>query len=107
MNDALIWNFPAKIFALAMLLVVLFEEDGAAGIGDECSRGRKANVSGAILNIYKTAKKRGVTGHVASFLMDSSIVNSTNGFMRKKLWKMFLNETTTMTSERDLGSTAA
>jgi hypothetical protein len=39
--------------------------------------------------------------------MDSSIVNSTNGFMRKKLWKMFLNETTTMTLEQDLESAAA
>jgi hypothetical protein len=78
-KDALVRNFPAKILALAVLLEMLFEENGAAGIGDECSGGRKANVSGAILNIYKTAKKRGVTGHRASFLTDSSIVNSTNG----------------------------
>jgi hypothetical protein len=89
----LIGNFPAKIFALAVLLVMLLEENGAAGIGDECSGGRKANISGAILDIHETAKKRGITGHETSFLMDGSIVNSTNGFMRKELWKTFLNET--------------
>jgi hypothetical protein len=36
--------------------------------------------------------------------VDGSIVNSTKGFVRKKLWKMFLNETTAMTLEAKLSS---
>src|SRR5262245_12621124 len=34
-NDALVGNFPAEIFLLAALLVMLLEEDGTPGIGDE------------------------------------------------------------------------
>jgi len=66
-NDALVGNFPAKIFGLAMLLVVLLEEDGAARITNERAGSRKANIPGAILNIYKAAKKSRITGHEASF----------------------------------------
>jgi hypothetical protein len=39
--------------------------------------------------------------------MDGSIVNSTKGFMRKILWKTFLNETTAMTLEAKSSSAIA
>ena len=87
-HDALVGNFPAEIFLLAALLVMLFEEDGAARIGHESSGGRKANVSGAVLDFNGTAKEGRVTGHTASVRRDSSMVNSTNGFIRKTLWKI-------------------
>ena len=87
-NNALVGNFPAKVFLLAALLVMLFEEDGASGICDERAGGWKADVSGAVLNIHSTAKKGRVTCHVASVQTDSSMVNSTNDFMRRILWKI-------------------
>jgi hypothetical protein len=34
-NDAGIGNLPAKIFGLAMLYVMLFEKNGAAGVANE------------------------------------------------------------------------
>ena len=87
-NDALIGNFPAAIFLLAALLVMLFEEDGAARIGHESSGGRKANVSGAVLDFNGTAEEGRVTSHTASVRIDSSMVNSTNGFIGETLWKI-------------------
>jgi hypothetical protein len=84
----LIRNFPSKIFLLAMLLVVLFEEDGAAGIADESSRSRKANIAGSVLNVYKAPQERGITCHEASVGVGKLRVNSTNVIMRKILWKI-------------------
>ena len=87
-NNALVGNFPAKVFLLAALFVMLFEEDGASGICDERAGGWKADVSGAVLNIHSTAKKGRVTCHVTSVQTDSSMVNSTNDFLRRILWKI-------------------
>jgi hypothetical protein len=88
-NDALVGNFPAEIFGLATLLVVLLEEDGAARITNERAGSRKANIPGAILDFDSAAKKSRVTGHISSFLRGSPRVNSTKGLMRKILWKLF------------------
>jgi len=92
-NDALVGNFPAEVFGLAVLLVVLLEEDGAARITNERARSRKTNIPGAILNFDRAAKKSRVTGHTLSFLRVSPRVNSTKGLMRKLLWKLFQLET--------------
>jgi hypothetical protein len=86
-NDAGIGNLPAKIFGLAMLFVMLFEKNGAAGVANEHARSRKANIPSAVLNFDGTAKKSGITGHEASFLRESPMVNSTNRYMGKILWK--------------------
>src|SRR5262249_19696182 len=76
------------IFLLAALLVVLFEENRATGIGDERAGSRKTNIAGAVLNFNWAAQEGRITCHEASVQMDSSTVNSTNGFMRKILWKI-------------------
>jgi len=71
-NDALVGNFPAEIFGLAMLLVVLLEEDGAARITNERAGSRKANIPGAILDFDRAAKKSRITGHMSSLLKGES-----------------------------------
>jgi hypothetical protein len=49
---------------LAALFDALFEEDGAAGIGDESAGSRQENVTGAILHLNATPKKGGVASHL-------------------------------------------
>jgi hypothetical protein len=55
-NDAGIRYFPAEIFCLALLLEMLLQKNGAAGIAYKSAGGRKANVSGAVLHFDWAAK---------------------------------------------------
>ena len=92
-NDARIRNFPAKVFELTELLVVLLEEDGATGIRDKGAGSGKADVPGAVMNFDGAAKKRRITSHRVSFQIGSSRVNSTNGLREKIGGKPFRDET--------------
>jgi len=102
-NDALVGNLPAEILGLAMLLVVLLEEDGAARITNERAGSRKADIPGAILDFDRAAKKSRVTCHILSFLRGSPRVNSTKGLMRRILWKLFHDGTKNSIRGKNLG----
>jgi hypothetical protein len=41
----------------ATLLEVLFQEDGAAGIGDKNSGGRQENIASAVLHFHTSPEK--------------------------------------------------
>ncbi len=62
-DQVLIRDFPAEVLVLAALLEILFEEDGAAGIGDEDAGSGQEDVAGAVLHLNPAAEKRGVAGH--------------------------------------------
>ena len=62
-HQILIGNFPAEMLVLAALLEILFEEDGAAGIGDEDARSGQKDIAGAVLHLYTTPQKGGETSH--------------------------------------------
>ncbi len=51
------------MFKLAVLLEMLLEEDGAAGIGDECAGCGQKDIAGAILHLNPTPEKSRVASH--------------------------------------------
>jgi hypothetical protein len=59
----LVRDFPAEVLVLAALFEILFEEDGAAGVGNEDARSGQEDVAGAILHLNPAAEERGVAGH--------------------------------------------
>jgi hypothetical protein len=62
-HEILVRDFPAEMLMLAVLLEMLFEEDGATGIGDECARGGQKDVAGAILHLHAAPEKSRVASH--------------------------------------------
>ena len=65
-DQTLIGNLPAEVSILPALLKALFKENGAAGIGNENSRGRQENIPGAILHFHTSTEKGRVAGHPVS-----------------------------------------
>jgi hypothetical protein len=59
----LIWDFPAEVLVLSALLEILFEENGAAGIGHESAGRGQKDIAGAILHLHATPEKGGVASH--------------------------------------------
>lgn len=56
------------MFVLAALFEILFEKDGAAGIGNEDPRSGQEDIARAILHFHTAAEKGRVPGHaVLSF----------------------------------------
>ena len=87
-DDGLVGEFPAEIFLLAVLFVVLFEVDGAAGIGYETSRGGQTDITGTIKNFHATPKKCRKTGHTEQFVGAEEGGSIVRKIGRKKLvWK--------------------
>ena len=62
-HQILIGDFPAEMLVLAALLEILFEEDGAAGIGDKRARSGQKDIAGAILHLNPAPEKGGVASH--------------------------------------------
>jgi hypothetical protein len=56
-HQALIGDFPAKVFVLTALLEVLFQKNGPAGIRHKRAGSRQQNIAGAILHLHTTAEK--------------------------------------------------
>jgi len=56
-HEVLIGDFPAKMLVLAVLLEILLEEDGAAGIGGENAGSRQKDIARAILHLHTAAQK--------------------------------------------------
>src|SRR5262249_40190347 len=56
-DETLVGNLPAEVLVLAVLLKVLFKENGAAGIGDEYPGSRQENIASAVLHFHTTAEK--------------------------------------------------
>lgn len=70
-DQTLIGNLPAEVPVLPALLEALLEENGAAGIGNENSRGRQENISGAILHFHTSTEKGRVTSHPLASVVSS------------------------------------
>jgi hypothetical protein len=62
-DQILIRDFPAEMLVLAALLEILFEEDGAPGIGYERAGSRQQDVPGAILHLHPAPEIRRVASH--------------------------------------------
>jgi hypothetical protein len=56
-HEVLIGDFPAKMLVLAVLLEILLEKDGAAGIGDKYAGSRQEDIAGAILHLHTAAQE--------------------------------------------------
>ena len=69
-DNALIGDFPAEGFHLAMLIKFLFEKNRPAGIGSQRPGSREEEVPRPILHLDTMAQKGGVTRHVAKFGKD-------------------------------------
>ena len=64
-HQILIRDFPAEVPVLSALLEILFQKDGAAGIGDKSAGGGQKDIAGAILHLHATPEKGGVASHLA------------------------------------------
>ena len=60
----MIWDFPAEMLVLTTLHEILFEENGAAGVGNEDTRCGQEDIAGAILHLNPASEKRGIAGHM-------------------------------------------
>jgi hypothetical protein len=60
----LIRDFPAEMLVLTALHEILFEENGAAGVGNEDTRCGQEDIAGAILHLNPASEKRGIAGHM-------------------------------------------
>ena len=63
MNYTVVRDFPAEVPVLSALLEILFQKDGAAGIGDKSAGGGQKDIAGAILHLHATPEKGGVASH--------------------------------------------
>ena len=63
-HQILIRDFPAEVPVLSALLEILFQKDGAAGIGDKSAGGGQKDIAGAILHLHATPEKGGVASHL-------------------------------------------
>src|SRR4249920_803658 len=67
--DILIGNFPAEVTALAALLDVLLEENGASGIGGKQARGRQEDITHTILHGDRPTKELRIRRHSSESVM--------------------------------------
>jgi hypothetical protein len=67
-HQILIRDFPPEMLVLAALFELLFEKDGAAGIGDKGAGSGQKDIAGAILHLNPAPEKGGIASHpVPSF----------------------------------------
>jgi hypothetical protein len=87
-DNILIRNLPTKLLLLAMLFEMLFEENGAAGIGRKSARRGQKDIAGAILHLDPAPEKGRIAGHTSFSVKGvGNGVNSTEGLVRGRVWK--------------------
>jgi len=58
-------NFQPHLFLAAVLRKAVFNEDRAAGIGDQRADGQQVEVTGSVMRFHFFSKERGVVAHRA------------------------------------------
>jgi hypothetical protein len=87
-DNILIGNLPSELLLLPTLFEMLFEEDGAAGIGDKGARSGQKDITGAVLHLDPAPEKGRIAGHTGFSVKGvGNGVNSTEGLVRGRVWK--------------------